>query len=90
MSKVWRCKSPNTWDPDRRVEQLMLTIDATAGTSLTRYKGQPSEIEFLKFDVINLAHHLRRQADVLVSAWAVDATCFPPWHSIRNQPLESK
>jgi hypothetical protein len=55
-----------TWDPARRVEQRMLTIDGTAGTSLTRWSGDPAQLDFLKYDVINVAHHLEHHADVLV------------------------
>jgi SAM-dependent methyltransferase len=51
---------------DRLVRQLRLEIDGTADTVLTAYSGEPSEIEHLRYDVTNLAHHLRSGADVLV------------------------
>lgn len=51
---------------ERRVRELMLVIDANAATPLTRFTGDPREIEHLKYDVTNLAHHLRPAARVLV------------------------
>ncbi len=52
--------------PDRPVRQLHLTIDASAATKLTGYEGDLGAIDFLRYDLINLAHHLRPNADVLV------------------------
>lgn len=49
-----------------RVPQLMLNMDNVAGTVLTRYSGDPKSVAYLKFDVTNIAHHLRPDADVLV------------------------
>jgi len=57
--------SPNMPE-DLRVRQLHLTIDSTAGTVMTNYTGKPEEISHLKYDITNLAHHVRRDADVLV------------------------
>ncbi len=65
-------ESPFGWGLSERlpgsplVRQLHLEIDGTAGTVLTAYSGEPSEIEHLRYDVTNLAHHLRPGADVLV------------------------
>ncbi|MFN8062897.1 MAG: hypothetical protein U0Q12_27345, partial [Vicinamibacterales bacterium] len=53
------------WPSDRRVEQLLLNIDASAATVLTKYTGRTSEIEHLAFDVSNVAHHLRPGSRVL-------------------------
>jgi hypothetical protein len=52
--------------PDRGVRQLMLLIDATAGSWLTAFDGREEDLEHLRYDVINLPHHLRRDARVLV------------------------
>ncbi len=52
--------------PDVRVDQLGMVIDSTASTVLTRYDGNPAETDFLRYDVTNLAHYVRRNADVLV------------------------
>lgn len=51
---------------ENKVNQLWLLIDATAGTPLTKFTGNLDEIEFLKYDIVNLAHHLRKNADVMV------------------------
>lgn len=51
---------------DMRVRELEMRIDAEAGTKLTAYSGQKSEILHLKYDVTNIAHYLREQADLLV------------------------
>lgn len=53
------------WPQERRVEQLLLNIDASAATVLTRYSGDPRQIEHLEYDVANTAHHLRPNASVL-------------------------
>ncbi|HOD39170.1 MAG: Spermidine synthase [bacterium ADurb.Bin243] len=50
----------------KRVKQLMLFIDALAGTPLTCFKGDTSELEFLKYDIINFAHHIKTGGRVLV------------------------
>ena len=46
--------------------QLSMTIDAGAGTVLTHYDGNPQTIEHMKYQVVNLAHYIRSNADVLV------------------------
>lgn len=51
---------------ENTVNQLWLLIDATAGTPLTKFTGNLDEIEFLKYDIVNVAHHLRKDADVMV------------------------
>lgn len=47
-------------------EELMILIDADAGTPLTRFSGDPKELSFLSNDIVNLAHHLRSDASVFV------------------------
>jgi len=51
---------------DRRVRQLGLSIDATAGTVLTGFSGNLAEVEHLKYDVTNIVHYVRPDARVLV------------------------
>jgi hypothetical protein len=51
---------------DLTVNQLAMVIDSTAGTALTRYTGDPSETDGLRYDVTNLAHYVRPDSDVLV------------------------
>ncbi|HEX6312556.1 MAG TPA: hypothetical protein VF152_13155 [Acidimicrobiia bacterium] len=48
------------------VPQLSMLIDSTAGTVLTGYDGDPETTDFLRYDVTNLAHFARNDADVLV------------------------
>lgn len=55
-----------TLDRKRKHHELGMFIDSTAGTSMTGYTGDPGEIEHLKYDIVNIAHFLRRRADVLV------------------------
>jgi MFS family permease len=50
----------------KRVKQLMLYIDALAGTPLTNFNGDTGEVEFLKHDIINFAHYLKTGASILV------------------------
>lgn len=47
-------------------QQRFLSIDGQAGTVLTEFHGDLSKINYLKFDLSNLAHHLRSNANVLV------------------------
>ncbi|MCZ6636035.1 MAG: hypothetical protein O7G87_21775, partial [bacterium] len=50
---------------DRAVPQLFLLIDATAGTVLTGFDGNLEPLDYLKYDLTNLAHHIRSDANVL-------------------------
>lgn len=56
---------------DRLVKQRAILIDASAATAMTEFggsidDGERSNLEFLKYDVSNLAHHLLGDAKVLV------------------------
>ena len=55
-----------TYQPTRNVGQLLLSIDAIADTVLTRLEGSPTALDYLRYDVTNLAHYLRGDARVLV------------------------
>jgi predicted membrane-bound spermidine synthase/MFS family permease len=55
-----------TLPKDLAVEQFDLVIDSVAYTVLTRYDGNPQQIQHLKYDVTNLGHYARKDADVLV------------------------
>jgi len=55
-----------TFPSDRKVRRLYLDIDAGAGTHLTAYDGNLDKMDFLKYDITNLAHYLKRNAEVLV------------------------
>lgn len=51
---------------DRRVHQLQMDIDIGAGTVMTKYTGRPEELDHLKYDVTNVAYHVRPARRVLV------------------------
>jgi len=52
--------------PDCLVPQLLIDIDSTASTILTGFDGDLDRVQYLKWDVTNLAHHLRSHARVAV------------------------
>lgn len=47
-------------------KQKMMLIDGLAGTGLVEYSGRPEQVEFLRRDITNMAHYLRRDGDALV------------------------
>jgi predicted membrane-bound spermidine synthase len=49
-----------------RTRQMYLDIDSGALTVLTAFDGSLEPLDYLRYDLTNLAHHLRRDADVLV------------------------
>src|SRR2546425_8386100 len=66
-----RPQPPRGWGlsdltPAEPVRQLMLLIDAGAGTVLTAFDGDTRPLEHLKYDVTNLPHYLRPHANVFV------------------------
>jgi hypothetical protein len=55
-----------TLPPDRRARELHLDIDSYAGTELTKFSGNPAEVEHLRYDVTNIVHYLRPSSRVIV------------------------
>jgi SAM-dependent methyltransferase len=58
--------SPAMWGPSDKmpavdVPQRMLKIDGSAGTALYRFKGDFAAVDFLKYDVTNLAYTIRNK-----------------------------
>jgi len=51
------------WPP---LPQLRLEIDASAATTITRFRGDVRDVAFLEDDIVDLAHYLRPGSDVLV------------------------
>jgi hypothetical protein len=49
--------SPKT-PPNLRVQQAYLNIDGGAGTTMPHFDGTAASIDFLKYDLVNLAYHL--------------------------------
>ncbi len=54
------------YQPPQKVDQLLLNIDAAAGTVITRFNGNLEPLEYLKHDVTAIAHFLRKPTSVLV------------------------
>ena len=48
------------------LRRLGMTIDATAGTLITSYDGDPQSVAFFQDDVVALAHHIRPRSKVLL------------------------
>jgi spermidine synthase len=65
-------KSPFGWglsprlDPALQTRELNLEIDSGALTVLTAWNRDPASLAYLRYDITNLAHYVRRDADVLV------------------------
>ncbi len=51
---------------ERKFSQLILQIDSAAGTFMTRFDGDLSKLDFLRFDITNLVHSIRRDARVAI------------------------
>jgi hypothetical protein len=56
----------DTLPDDLLANRLAMTIDSTAGTVLSGYSGDPSETDYLRYDLAYLAHGIRADSDVLV------------------------
>lgn len=52
--------------PRQKIRQLAMYIDAIAMTVITGFNGNLDELEYLKYDVTNLAHYIRQNSKVLV------------------------
>ncbi len=48
------------------VRELAMTIDASAGTIVTKYNGDPDSLGYLKYDTVHLAHYLRNNGKVAI------------------------
>jgi hypothetical protein len=56
----------STLPSDMRSLSVMLNIDENASTPITQFNGNVNSIQYLKYDITNLAHYLRQGANVLV------------------------
>ncbi len=54
------------YQSEKTVRQLRLNIDADAATVLTNYNGKVADHAYLQYDLTNIAHYLRANADVCV------------------------
>lgn len=50
----------------RKIRRVQLDIDSDASTELLHYTGDLAPFEFLKHNIVNLAHQVRKNADVCV------------------------
>jgi hypothetical protein len=55
-----------TLDPNIRRDQLILSIDSTAISYITRWDGNPASVDYLRYDLVNLPHYLREDARVFI------------------------
>jgi hypothetical protein len=55
-----------TWPENRRIEELILTIDSAADTPLTRFSGNLNELEYLRHDVTNSVHIIKENSNMFV------------------------
>jgi hypothetical protein len=64
--------TPAAWSLSRafkgplQVPSRWLQIDAAAGTQLIRFDGDLGKLEFLRWDLTNFVHHLRRDARIAI------------------------
>jgi hypothetical protein len=47
--------------PHSQISQRWLDIDGDAGTSMAKFSGDPKEIDFLQYDITNIAYTIRHQ-----------------------------
>jgi predicted membrane-bound spermidine synthase len=66
LSKPFGWGFSPTYSLKENVRQFGLNIDASAFTVLTNYAGDTRPLEYLKYDVTNIVHYLKRDADVFV------------------------
>lgn len=51
---------------DKKIMQYNLNIDANASTPVTHFTGNFDSVDYLKYDVTNIVHSVRKNSDVLV------------------------
>jgi len=78
FSRIRVVGDPNTVSPpfgwgfspalpaNAQAHQMGLNIDATAATFLTKFSGNTADVDYLRYDVVNIAHYLRSNARVFV------------------------
>src|SRR5207302_6358321 len=53
--------SPSPTAPRPKLDQGWLNIDGEAGTPIYNFRGDPREVEFLRYDATALAYYIRHQ-----------------------------
>jgi len=56
----------STYPEDKTTNYVMIDIDSNAGTPISSFDGDFEKVDYLKYDIVNLVHYLRPNADVLV------------------------
>lgn len=56
----------DTYQPTDALNQLRLNIDGSAETVLTRFDGSLDALQYLKYDITNIAHYLTKAGRVFV------------------------
>ena len=51
---------------EKNVNWLYMDIDASAGTIITKFDGDTSKLDYLRYDLTNIVHYLKRNSKVLV------------------------
>lgn len=54
------------YPPDRDVRQLHVRIDGNAETAITAFDGGLENLDYLKYDVKNIVHHIRSNGSALI------------------------
>ncbi len=54
------------YDRNKKVQQLMLNVDSYSTTVLSKFDGDTSKLFHLRYDISNLVHSVRKNAEVLV------------------------
>lgn len=56
----------NTYDRNRKVNQLMLNVDAQSTTVLSKFSGDLTKLKHLEYDVANIFHYIKKNSDVMI------------------------
>ncbi len=55
-----------SYKADRKIPQMWLSMDGNLQTVLTKFSGNFADVDFLKYDVTNLAYYLKPQGKVAI------------------------
>jgi hypothetical protein len=64
--RPWTWGISPTFPQEKIVSQMILSIDSAAFTPIEYYRAKAEDVAHLRYDVTNMAHFLRGDADVLV------------------------
>ena len=56
----------STYRSEKKIRQLHMNLDAYAATPLTAFDGKLNDLEHLKYDITNIVHYLKSDAETLV------------------------